>query len=170
MKLILHDMDGNEFNHLFPDLPDSFKVVSNDDTIKNCVGCFGCWIKTPGACVIRDHYGDMGEWLAKSNELIIISKCFYGGYSPFVKNILDRSISYIHPYFETRNNEMHHKRRYNHTFETSVWFYGEDITDDERSTAEKVVVANSINIVSNIKRLQFIKSVEEIGEVFYETH
>ncbi len=22
--------------------------------IANCVGCFGCWTKTPGRCVIRD--------------------------------------------------------------------------------------------------------------------
>lgn len=163
MKLLIHDLDEMKFKRLFPDLPDSIRVVSNDGTIKKCVGCFGCWVKTPGTCVIRDNYGDMGEWLAKSDEVIIISKCFYGGYSPFVKNVLDRSISYIHPYFATRNNEMHHKKRYNHTFETSVWFYGDDITDDEKATADKLVIANSINMISNIKGLHFVKSVEEIG-------
>lgn len=162
MKLIIHDLKKMQFERLFPDLSETIKVVSNDGSIKNCIGCFGCWVKTPGACVIRDEYGDMGEWLAKSEEVIIISKCFYGGYSPFVKNVLDRSISYIHPYFETRNNEMHHKKRYDHKFDTSVWFYGEDITGDEKATANKLVVANSINMVSNVKGVHFVKSVEEI--------
>lgn len=23
--------------------------------VTNCVGCFGCWTKTPGRCVIRDE-------------------------------------------------------------------------------------------------------------------
>ena len=22
--------------------------------ISNCIGCFGCWTKTPGKCIIRD--------------------------------------------------------------------------------------------------------------------
>lgn len=162
MKLIIHDLGRIQFERLLPDPPDAIRIISNDGTIKNCIGCFGCWVKTPGACIIRDRYGDMGEWLAKSDEVIIISKCFYGGYSPFVKNVLDRSISYIHPYFETRNKEMHHKKRYDHKFETSVWFYGDEITDDEKVTANKLVVANSINMSSNVKSVQFVKSLEEI--------
>jgi multimeric flavodoxin WrbA len=162
MKLIIHDLEVKQFERLFPNVPDDVIIISNDGTIKNCIGCFGCWIKTPGVCAIRDHYGDMGELLAKSDEVVILSKCFYGGYSPFVKNVLDRSISYIHPYFEKRNNEMHHKKRYNHKFETSIWFYGDDITDDEKATANKLVVANSINMNSDIKDIQFVKYPQEI--------
>lgn len=162
MKLIIHDLEKMQFERQFPILPDYAKTISNDGTIKNCIGCFGCWVKTPGACVIRDEYGDMGELLSKSDELVIISKCFYGGYSPFVKNVIDRSISYIHPYFETRNNEMHHKKRYDHSFDVSVWFYGDDITEDEKATASKLVIANSINMMSNVKAVQFVKSIEEI--------
>lgn len=26
----------------------------NRNNVKNCIGCFGCWIKTPGECVIYD--------------------------------------------------------------------------------------------------------------------
>ncbi|WP_407654270.1 MULTISPECIES: hypothetical protein [Caproicibacterium] len=40
----------------------------------------------------------MAIWgLSQCDELILISKCCYGGFSPFVKNVLDRSIPYIHP-------------------------------------------------------------------------
>ena len=34
--------------------------------IKNCVGCFGCWVKTPGKCVIRDDATKVYPLIAKS--------------------------------------------------------------------------------------------------------
>ena len=70
-------------------------IISDTGTIRHCVGCFGCWIKTPGKCVLKDGYDNLGELLSKSEKLTIISRCFYGCYSPFVKNVLDSSISYI---------------------------------------------------------------------------
>lgn len=94
-------------------LPDSTneRIVSDDGSIHNCIGCFNCWVKTPGACVLQDNYSDMGELLAKSTEVLVISKCCYGGFSPFVKNVFDRSISYVHPKFVIRKGEMHHRFR-----------------------------------------------------------
>lgn len=112
MRLLIHDLNNEEFQELFTKQMSETMIISDNGTIRHCIGCFGCWVKTPAACVIRDDYGDMGENLSKCKDLIIISKCCYGGLSPFVKNVLDRSISYIHPYFVTRNGEMHHRRRY----------------------------------------------------------
>ncbi|MDP4144333.1 MAG: flavodoxin family protein [Bacillota bacterium] len=162
MKLLIHDLDIKNFEKLFPNSFENTKIISNDGTIHHCIGCFGCWVKTPGACIIRDNYGDMGEYLSKCTELIIISKCCYGGFSPFVKNVLDRSISYVHPYFVIRNKEMHHQRRYKNRLDIKVWFYGENITEGEKQTAQRLVKANSINFDCNVSSVIFINSIWEI--------
>lgn len=162
MRLLIHDLENEDFQKLFSDLSDETMVISDDGSIHHCIGCFGCWIKTPAACVIRDKYGDMGEYLSKCKDVIIISKCCYGGFSPFVKNVLDRSISYIHPYFMIKNGEMHHRPRYNNNIDLEVWFYGENITEKEKLTAQKLVKANSINLDCNVSGITFIRNIEEV--------
>ncbi|HHY77672.1 MAG TPA: flavodoxin family protein [Clostridiales bacterium] len=162
MKLIICDLESKCFEKIFSDLPDDTMVILYDESIHHCTGCFGCWIKTPGVCVIRDKYGDMGERLSKCEEVIIISRCCYGGYSPFVKNIFDRSISYLHPDFVIKNGEMHHKRRYKNKIKLHVYFYGENITEKENLTAQKLVKANSINMDCNVGRVLFFQSIGEM--------
>lgn len=164
MKLLIHDLENKEFKKIFPNQLDDTMVISDDGTIHHCIGCFGCWIKTPAACVIRDKYGDMGEYLSKCQEVILISKCCYGGFSPFVKNVLDRSISYIHPYFVIRNGEMHHRRRYKNHMDMRVWFYGENITEKEKQTSEKLVKANSINLDCHVSSISFVNSIEKMED------
>jgi len=165
VKLLIHDLSKEDFNDLLGTIEGEIKIIDDNSTIHNCIGCFGCWIKKPGECVIADDYSNMGEYLSKCNELIIVSKCFYGGYSPFVKNIMDRSISYIHPYFEVRNNELHHRQRYENHFEMSVYFYGENISSKEKTTAEKLVKANALNLICDIKNLIFVKDINSIKEL-----
>lgn len=164
MKLLIHDLESKDFKKIFPNQLDDTMVISDDGTIHHCIGCFGCWIKTPAACVIRDKYGDMGEYLSKCKEVILISKCCYGGFSPFVKNVLDRSISYIHPYFVIRNGEMHHRRRYKNHMDMRVWFYGENITEKEKQTSEKLVKANSINLDCHVSSISFVNSIEKMED------
>jgi len=162
MKLLILDLGKEDFSSIMSNSTDDTKIITDDGTIHNCIGCFGCWIKTPAICVIRDKYGDMGEILSKSERVTIISKCFYGGFSPFIKNVLDRSISYVHPYFEIRNGEMHHKRRYENHFELHVIFYGENITEKEKQTAIKLVEANSVNFNCSSHEISFVKNIAEV--------
>lgn len=162
MKLLVHNLDDKDFKAKFSNINKDTTVISSSNEIHHCIGCFGCWVKTPAACVIRDKYGDMGELLSKCEELVIISKCCYGGFEPFVKNVMDRSISYIHPYFTTRNKEMHHRKRYKNCFSLKVCFYGTDIDKEEMETAKKLVVANSINFNCTKQEVIFFSSIEEM--------
>ena len=50
MKLLIHDLSIKDFKRNFKNLPKDIKVISDNGTIHNCMGCFGCWIKTPGIC------------------------------------------------------------------------------------------------------------------------
>lgn len=162
MKVLVHDLKEDDFNKLFPGISDDIILISNNNPIHNCIGCFGCWVKTPAVCVIRDKFGDMGELMSKCDELHIISECYYGGFSQFTKNVLDRSISYVHPYFITRKGEMHHRPRYDKNFKLKVWLYGIDITKDEKETAKKLVAANAINLNSIDSSVSFYSNIEEM--------
>lgn len=165
MKLIIHDLTKEQAEQIIPERAD-IRAVSDDGSIRACTGCFGCWVRTPGGCVIRDAYGGMGEALAKCEELILISRCRYGGFSPFVKNVLDRSISYILPYFTVRNREMHHRSRYENQMTMKACFYGSDVTDQEKRLAQDLVRANALNLNCRAGEVRFAARPEEFeGEI-----
>ncbi|MEK3791392.1 flavodoxin family protein [Paenibacillus sp. FSL R7-0204] len=167
MRTIIHDLQEQEFAGWLGDMAqEEVTVISDSGTIRSCMGCFGCWTRTPGTCVIkRDGYDNLGELFSRSDELTIISKCMYGSYSPFVLNVLNRSISYVLPYFETEDGATRHRRRYDHQFTLSVHFYGDDITEAEQDTARRLVAANSMNLYSTGNNVFFHTSPQSIKEV-----
>ena len=126
-----------------------------------CIGCFGCWLKTPGTCVIKDDYQHMGKKLSEVDELVIISKATFGSYSSAVKNVLDRSISYVLPFFEIRNGEMHHGERYHNNLKVTAVFYG-DMTETEKNTARNVVNANAVNLNAKLVEVYFVDKMEDV--------
>ncbi|MEE0731988.1 MAG: flavodoxin family protein, partial [Oscillospiraceae bacterium] len=129
----------------------------------NCVGCFGCWCKTPGKCVIPDGYGDFGKRLGACGEYLILSRVVYGGFSPFVKNVLDRNIGYILPFFELRKGEMHHKPRYPDRFRLRVFGYGEEVSPEEQAVFRRLAEANGLNLNAQSVTVRLGRSPEELA-------
>ena len=99
------------------------------------------------------------------DELLIISKSTFGSYSSSVKNVLDRSISYVLPFFEIRGGEMHHQERYHKTLKISAIFYGTDIEDAEKETSRNLVKANALNLNGTVGQVLFVEKAEEVKEV-----
>ncbi len=168
MKLILHDLTPELCSHIgLTNLPsDQFLLIDSNKISRYCIGCFGCWLKTPGTCVIKDDFQNMGKTLSKVDEFIIISRSSFGGYSSSVKNVLDRSISYVMPYFEIRKGEMHHAERYHKNLVVSAIIYGEDMTDLEKETSQNLLTANALNLNGTIGKLEFYPSAKDIQEVW----
>ena len=159
MNIIIHDREEFAVEDILMDNSIETKVIAYSEKIKPCISCFACWIKTPGQCMIKDGYDNMGELLSRCNKLIIISKNYYGCFSPFVKNVLDRSVCpFILPFFETENGETRHPRRYENAINYTVHFYGE-ITESEKETAEKLVAKIA---QKNKRNVSFYHSFEDI--------
>lgn len=158
-RLIVHDVDlGVKVAEVSSE--DRY-VNASQEGIRSCKGCFSCWVRTPGICIIDDQIQGFAGWLSESDEFVILSRCTYGGYSPQIKNVFDRSIGFLLPYFTIRQDKrMHHLIRVEKPRELRVLFYG-DISERERKTAEKIVKANAINLNVASHRVSFYTSAEE---------
>lgn len=142
------------------------QIIYGSEKTARCKGCFGCWLKSPGECVMHDGIERLGSKMAASEKLIIISRNLYGEFSMEIKRMLDRAISYSLPYFEVRDGRLHHKLRYQTAPHMSVYFYEtEKMTADERALSKQIVKANSINYNASSYEAYFIEgeiSVEEV--------
>lgn len=84
----------------------------HEKEIKACLGCFKCWVQTPGVCIINDFGRDVAKKMIQSDFLIYLSPIIYGGYSSELKKAVDRSIGLLLPFFQIHHGEIHHEMRY----------------------------------------------------------
>jgi multimeric flavodoxin WrbA len=139
-----------------------------DVTIAPCIGCFGCWIKTPGVCVIDDEGRDVAAQIVRSDLVVYVTPVQFGGYSYELKKAIDRSIPIISPYFRIVNGEVHHKTRYNAYPSVAAFAWSEASGDGEaRETFEILVKRNAINMMAPRTSVGFIDSddLEAIDKV-----
>lgn len=161
MRTIILDISNEYLNKI--NFREEDRIIQALDCTRNCIGCFGCWIKHPKICAIKDNFSNMCELLKQSDELILISKCRYGCYSSEVKRVFERCIGYVLPYFTIRNNEIHHESRYDEKIKLKVYFYG-DIKECDKIVADDLVKANAINLNVDNYEIKFFRSVKELSE------
>lgn len=163
-RFLVHDLTEAETAHIFGEMSPDILAFSALPRVKHCVGCFGCWLKTPGTCVISDRCSDTPAMLAASKEMILISRNLYGGFSPEVKAVLDRSIGYAMPFFRIIEGEMHHTMRYDNPFALTVHFYGDAISEQERLIAKRLVKGNMLNLGAERHQVYFHDSIDALKE------
>lgn len=137
-----------------PDLQDNCYIDLTKLKISNCIGCFGCWVKTPGKCVIRDDAIKVYPVIAKSKKLIYVSRVRYGGYDIIMKTMLERAIPIQQAFMRVYNGEIHHIQRNVEPKDAVIIAYGAKDAA-EKKLFEKMVSRNANNMVFNSWRVVF---------------
>ena len=161
MRVIIHDLDSG-YNSLIADHCD--RAVTADGKYAPCQGCFGCWTKHPAECFMKDRLQQICRIIGQSDELVIITKNLYGGYSADVKNILDRSIGTSTPFSTYRGRQMHHTLRYGKHDLWKVIVYG-DITEAEKDTFRYLAERNAVNDGYQRSEVVFLDDPSRLEEV-----
>jgi multimeric flavodoxin WrbA len=102
-----------------------------DLDIRQCSGCWGCWVKTPGECVAHDQSVVVRRTVIASDLTIFASPLVMGFPSALTKRTMDKLIPLVHPYIVIDHGEMHHRARYAHYPELGLIVGREEDTDDE---------------------------------------
>lgn len=134
--------------------------------ISNCVGCFGCWIKTPGKCVIRDDAVKVYPKIAACSRLIYVSRLKYGGYDTVMKTMLERAIPVQQAFIRLWQGETHHVQRAVVPKKAVIIGYGE-ISQEEREIFTRLIGRNAKNMCFESHRIIFT-SEEEVEPVLKE--
>ena len=126
--------------------------------ISNCVGCYGCWTKTPGRCVIRDDAVKVYPRIAASRRLMYVSRLRYGGYDTMMKTMLERAIPVQKAFIRLHNGETHHVQRDVAPKQAVIVGYGH-ISDREKEVFRRLVGRNANNM--NFESYKVVFTSEE---------
>ena len=155
MNLILSDrnLDFCQTDHFNGEFIDLSKL-----NIANCIGCFGCWTKTPGKCVIRDDAVKVYPLIAASERVLYVSRVKYGGYDTVMKTMLERSIPVQQAFIRLLHGETHHVQRNVVAKEAVIIGYGA-ISPEEEEIFCRLIERNAKNM--NFKTYRTILVCED---------
>lgn len=124
-KIVILDGTASSDHDLLPILGVLSEVLKGDSAhietfplremkLAHCLGCFGCWVKTPGICVEADAGREVAKAVIQSDITVWFTPVTFGGYSPELKKMIDRLVQVASPFFEMDHGEVHHPPRYAH--------------------------------------------------------
>ncbi len=133
--------------------------------ISHCLGCFGCWIRTPGRCVIRDDAVSIYPRIAASRKLLYVSRIWCGSYDLPMKTMLERAIPVQQAFIRLWRGETHHLQRNPLPKQALILGYG-DISDEEKEIFRQLVSRNAHNM--NFEQYRIVFTSEEKLETTFQ--
>ncbi|HBJ2609138.1 hypothetical protein FDA77_03555 [Clostridium botulinum] len=146
--------DGEVYEAIQNLCGEPLKVVRLDaKSITACIGCWNCWLKTPGRCVMKDQMAESYPDYVNSDVVILLIDTAQGFISHKAKAFLDRTIPHYNPYIKIVDGECHHVARYK-SYPDMVFYYDiEGITTQEEQVIEDYLYRTAYHFQSKAYRI-----------------
>jgi multimeric flavodoxin WrbA len=132
--------DNQGFNEYVDKLSDALTSQSHsvrilqlkDMDIRYCIGCFGCFDKTPGECsTAADDSREVRREYMNSDLVLFASPIIMGYTSALLKKPTERNLGLLLPYGEIAQGETHHPARYDKYPQLGLLLEKNSDSDDE---------------------------------------
>jgi len=79
--------------------------------INPCTGEFNCWLKTPGKCYQNDDMNILYPKIDEADVIVFATPVYVDGVTGPMKNLIDRMLPRVEPFFEMRDDHCRHPVR-----------------------------------------------------------
>jgi hypothetical protein len=133
--------------------------------IRYCTGCWGCWVKTPGECVVDDESREVCRTAIRSDLVLCASPVIMGFYSALLKLANDKYIPLLHPYVVVDQGEAHHQARYdNYPLSGLLLEKGSDTDDEDIEIIAEIHRRTALNFKTTVPFVKLTTDpVEEVA-------
>jgi multimeric flavodoxin WrbA len=82
--------------------------------LHDCIGCYTCWLKTPGICCFNDGIDEILKEFLAADVVVTASPVIMSFISALSKCVSDRMLPVMHPFLKLKEDRMAHVQRYSH--------------------------------------------------------
>ncbi|MBS3810160.1 MAG: NAD(P)H-dependent oxidoreductase, partial [Desulfobacterales bacterium] len=145
-------------NHLVRGMQDAgagIEVVHlREKKIKNCIGCFTCWTKTPGKCIHKDDMTTelFPKWLA-ADLVVYATPLYFHTMNAAMSAFIERTLPVAQPFFEKNaSGKIYHPLR--NRLPPAVWLSVCGFPDESEFNALSDYLNNTLEgpVVAEIYR------------------
>jgi multimeric flavodoxin WrbA len=133
-------------------------IILREKKIADCIGCYACWLKTPGICALKDEQKEILQGYLWADCILLASPIIMGFVSALIKKTNDRMIPLVHPFLKMNGDRMAHYQRYDKEYKIGLLLDRGEGFGEEFEIIQKVY-----------SKAMFIKTMENsVEEVAYE--
>lgn len=130
-------------------------LLLRDMKLNYCIGCYTCWLKTPGICIFKDDGEKVLSEYINSDFVIFASPVVMGFISALLKGMQERMLPLMHPYLYVEKDRSQHVPRYEKYPDCGL-LLSEDGNFGEAGTE----IIDKVFKSSKTRRLVFTKTIE----------